>query len=432
MGDSMVSALCWLAAMAIALGALVLGHDPIAALALVVAAVATAAGRRSVRAEHTALVDGMEAVGVAAVGVAVAATSKSPVLIGAGAAIAFAAVVQQYAALVFAHLVRGRAALAGPPIGAIAMLGLAIVLAAGRPVLALVALACWCAIDCTWSAIVRGIAVAQHDRARVRPPILPPLAGRARWRRLGHGIATARDTAFWGLVVARPLARVVLQLVAEQRWITPNRITVASIAVCLAAAVAIVEDAAVAAIAMIGIRSVLDSLDGQLARYRACGTSLGSYVDKVSDLFCWGALFAALGIRAHAAEQAPAYLLLPLIAALALALLGFSLWLSRALLPAAAAPSAPPSRIGFAAWAGSLWRIVLFEEPDFYLWIALAVATARYDLFVPCIAGAYVLRVMVLAIARAGIARTAARTIGVKTAERASASELAKAKESLA
>jgi hypothetical protein len=86
-----------------------------------------------------------------------------------------------------------------------------------------------------------------------------------------------------------------------------------------------------------------------------------------------------------------------LAAALLLALSGFSLWLARAMSSTPGAP-APHTQL---AWAKHLWRIVLFEEPDFYLWIALAIATARYDLFVPFIAAAYAARALGVVLHRA-------------------------------
>ena len=406
MGELICAAIGWLAATALALGALVLGNDEIAAFALAAATVVALAARHLLRrtsdAPPRSLVDGIEAVGVAAVGVTVAAASRSPAIIAACAAIAFAALVQQYAALVYAHIARRREALVGAPLGVTVGGGFVAFLLLGRPTLLVVVLACWAMAECVWSAVVRGLAIANTDSLLVRAPVLPKLDGRARWLRLGEGLASSRDTAFWGLVVARPIARVVLQLVVEVRAITPNRITAVSIASGFAAAGVIATGGSVAlAITLIGIRSVLDSMDGQLARYRACGSNFGSYLDKVSDLFAWGALFAALGMRAFAYASTPAMLLLPLVAANVLASCGFALWLARALAPSN--PMTPPhARLGLAAWAKSLWRIVLFEEPDFYLWIALAIATARYDLFVPFIAGAYVARALVLAIARVG------------------------------
>ena len=405
MGEILLAAIGWLAAMAIALGALVFGHDVVAAFALAAAASATLLCRHLLRraddAPPSSLVDGFEAVGVAAVGVTVAAASTTPVVMVASAAIAFAAIVQQYATLVYTHIARRRHALVGAPMSLAVLAAFVVYLLAGRPTLVLVALASWAMVESVWSSLVRGHAIAQTDSLLVRAPVLPVLHGRARWQRLGEGLASSRDTAFWGLVVARPLARALLQLLAEQRWLTPNRVTLASLACCFGAAALIAFGGSVVlAIVLIGLRSVLDSMDGQLARYRACGSSFGSYFDKVSDLFAWGALLGALGVRAYTHTPAKLMLLLPLVAAILLAICGFALWLARSLAPVAASP-APPVELGLAAWAKGLWRIVLFEEPDFYLWIALAVATARYDLFVPLIAAAYAARAVVIVIHRA-------------------------------
>ncbi|MDQ3340158.1 MAG: CDP-alcohol phosphatidyltransferase family protein [Myxococcota bacterium] len=405
MGEIILAAIGWLAATAIALGALVFGHDVIAALALAAAASTTLLARHLLRraedAPPSSLVDGIEALGVAAVGITIAATSGSPSVICACAAIAFAAVVQQYATLVYAHITRRRDALVGAPMGLAVLGGVVVYLLLGRPPAVVIALAAWAIVECVWSSLVRGYTIAHTDRSLVRPPVLPKLEGRARWLRLGEGLASSRDPAFWGLVVARPIARIVLQLVVEQRWITPNRITLASIACCFGAAALIATGGSIAlAIVLVGVRSVLDSMDGQLARYRACGSNFGSYLDKVSDLFAWGALLAALGVRAYAHTPSKVMLLLPLAAAILLAISAFSLWLARSLVPTT--PSTTPhARLGGTAWAKSLWRIVLFEEPDFYLWIALALATARYDVFVPFIAAAYAARALGVVVHRA-------------------------------
>jgi phosphatidylglycerophosphate synthase len=406
MGEILLAAIGWLAATALALGALVFGHDVVAALALAAAASATLLTRHLLRrvddAPPSTLVDGIEAVGVAAVGVTIATASSAPSVIVAAGAIAFAAIVQQYATLVYTHIARRRDALVGAPMSLAVLGGIAVYLLLGRPTAVIIALAAWAIVECVWSSLVRGHTIAQTDRLLVQPPVLPRLDGRARWRRLGEGLASSRDPAFWGLVVARPIARALLYVVAEQRWITPNRITVASTACCFGAAALIATGSSIAlAIVLVGVRSVLDSMDGQLARYRACGSNFGSYFDKVSDLFAWGALLAALGIRAYAHTPSRVMLVLPLVAAILLAISGFSLWLARSLAAPTPPSPAPNLELGAAAWAKSLWRIVLFEEPDFYLWIAIALATARYDVFVPFIAAAYAARALGVVVHRA-------------------------------
>jgi phosphatidylglycerophosphate synthase len=350
---------------------------------------------------------------VAAMAIAIAVRSRQPMTIVAGCALAFAALTREYTTLVGAHILRAagwgaRTHRAGAIGIAIALI---VYLVLDAPESSLIAIAGASVLWAMYDAIAGGVALARREARESRPVrARARLHGSARWNRLGEGSAAARDPAFWGLVIARPLARVALQGLAEQTWLTPNRITAASVVCCLSAAGLIGADlgtaATVLAIVLIGLRSVLDSMDGQLARYRACGSQLGSYVDKVSDLFCWGALFGALGVRAYAAEPAVSMLLLPLFAGTWLALSGMALWLARAM--AAASPAAAASAVGPAtAWGRNLWRIVLFEEPDFYLWISLAVVTRRYDLFIPLIAGGHVARGLVLVIARASSVLTA-------------------------
>lgn len=397
----------WVAASGIALVALVLGWDRLGAVALAAALIGGWIATRSAPRPPRALVAGLLSISVAGLAIAIAARAQQPITIGAGCAIAFAVLTREYSALVGAHILRAaawdpRPHRAGAVVIALALIAY-LVLDESEPALVAIAAASvlWGAFD----AVAGGVAIARRELRETRPAApRARLDGSVRWSQLGESSAAARDPAFWGLVIARPLARGALQLLAEQAWLTPNRITAASVVCCLTAAGLIAGDAGTVvttlAIVLIGIRSVLDSMDGQLARYRACGSQLGSYVDKVSDLFCWGALFGALGLRAYAAEPAVSMLLLPLFAGTWLALSGMALWLARAMAsasPAAAAPLAIRT-----AWARNLWRIVLFEEPDFYLWISLAVVTRRYDLFVPLIAGGHVARGLVLVIARAG------------------------------
>ena len=169
MGASICAALGWLSAIAIALVALATGHDVVAAFALAAAATSTLVTRHLLRrtsdAPPSTLVDGIEAVGVAAVGVTVAAASGSPAVIGASLTIAFAAIVQQYASLVYAHIARRRDALVGAPMAFAVTGGYVAFLLGGRPALLIVALACWAMVECVWGALVRGHAIASAHAA---------------------------------------------------------------------------------------------------------------------------------------------------------------------------------------------------------------------------------------------------------------------------
>ena len=381
----------WLLSTAAAVALAALGLDPQAGAAF---AVAVLVRQLAVSEARARLVSGLSAIGVAAVAAAIAASAHEPGALVAAAGIAFALLAREYANLVAAEPPGMRPVLVEG--------GLVAYLVHGRPFGLIVAVA---VLALAWSlatAIAGGLAAARRDRPS--PPRTQVLHGRARWTRLGDGLRAARDPAFWGLAIARPAARALLFPLAEQRWLTPNLVTAVSVVCCAAAAVLIATGTATAAaIALVFARSVLDSVDGQLARYREAGSQLGSYVDKVSDQFCWAMLYAALGVRAFADTGSRAMLLLPLAAGLWFALSSTALWLARALAPAAPSSSGAPP----APWARSLWRIVLFEEPDFYLWISLAVITARFDIFVPLIAAGHAARGLVLALARAGSVVTA-------------------------
>ncbi len=401
-----------MAASGIALVAVALGWDRLAAVALATALLGGWIATRIEPRPPRALVAGLLSISVAAMAIAIAARTRQPVTIGAACAIAFAVLTREYIALVGAHILRAATWGTRPhrPGAVVIALALIAYLALGPHDRLLITSAAAAVLWAAWEAIAGGVALARREARETGPrQARARLDGSARWSRLGEGSAAARDPAFWGVVIARPLARFALQALAEQRWLTPNRITAASVVCCLTAAGLIAADvstaATVFAIVLIGIRSVLDSMDGQLARYRACGSQLGSYADKVSDLFCWGALFGALGLRAYSSEPAVSMLLLPLFAGTWLALSGMALWLARAMAQATPSGAAHPGPAR--AWVKNLWRIVLFEEPDFYLWISLAVMTRRYDLFIPLIAGGHVARGLVLVIARAGNVLTA-------------------------
>ncbi len=400
---SLPMALVALAVSAIAVGALATHRD-------VVAIVAVTCGAALARGRGRALEVGCGAAVVLAAG----ASSGTAILVVAAAGLAFATLLEEYAAAVFRGIVAAAAVgteLIGRPLVSVGLLRgappvvIAVFLASGRGPPVRGAAAGGAIAGRVWPTLARGRAIHRLDGSRGAAAPQAPRSGRARWRHLGDALAAARDDAFWGLCVARPLARLTLMGTAERRWLTPNRITAASIVVCFAAAALLLADdgaaATAIAIALIGVRSVLDSMDGQLARYRGASSLLGSFVDKVSDLFCWGALYGAVAARAHQTEPSVWSLLVPLGGAVLLAFQGVTMWLTREAAPPRSASVSPAGAVGVAAWARSLWRVVLFEEPDFYLWIALAVATGRYDLFMLVVAASYGIRCAFFSVRRA-------------------------------
>lgn len=126
-----------------------------------------------------------------------------------------------------------------------------------------------------------------------------------------------QETAFTPIFLHRPLAILFLIPLADIRWITPNRITTVSIVMRLVTAWLILPErfygphettgVLVAAVVLWHLGSVLDAMDGALARYRGVSSALGRYYDKVSDRVLSLALVLALGLRpvAHAEELLP-------------------------------------------------------------------------------------------------------------------------------
>jgi CDP-diacylglycerol---glycerol-3-phosphate 3-phosphatidyltransferase len=88
----------------------------------------------------------------------------------------------------------------------------------------------------------------------------------------------------------------------ENSWITPNKLTAAGVTLCLAAAVLVwleYRDEHLffwlgAAVFIVG--SVLDILDGALARATGKGTPFGAFIDSTTDRIGEAAVLAAIGL----------------------------------------------------------------------------------------------------------------------------------------
>lgn len=207
-------------------------------------------------------------------------------------------------------------------------------------------------------------------------------------------------------LVMRPITIAVMLLVADWRFLTPNRLTTLG-NLCKAAAAALIvaradAPATIAAVVLLQLGLLFDHLDGTMARYRRAFTRLGSFYDKVSDLVTWFAISMALGWRAYLATGRAGYLVLAAGAAFALDAMGYMKWLHAAegerlrWLEAREDPAAavaqrtapiqvagPParSRRDWLVWlARMLPQVVRFEETDLFFWIGLGLLIGRPDL----------------------------------------------------
>jgi len=205
-----------------------------------------------------------------------------------------------------------------------------------------------------------------------------------------------QSSEFYARLVMRPLTILVLLLVGDWRWLTPNRVTtMANAAKFLGAALLVVDHHAygLAAALLIQVGLLLDHLDGTLARYRGCTTTFGAFYDKVSDALTWLAITGAVGWAAYRDSGDARLPIAAVASAYALLVLGYMKWIVVAeqkkldwvqsrRIPRAVV-QAPPSRTP-RQWAGwflsSLLRIVMFEEVDLFFWIGLGIVLDRLEL----------------------------------------------------
>jgi phosphatidylglycerophosphate synthase len=92
----------------------------------------------------------------------------------------------------------------------------------------------------------------------------------------------ARD-AWWTVLVVDPIAAPLLRVIATLRAITPNRITVASVAVAICSAIEWVRSDAITAAILFQLAFLLDCMDGKLAHLRHSDSAYGAWLDAASD-----------------------------------------------------------------------------------------------------------------------------------------------------
>lgn len=174
---------------------------------------------------------------------------------------------------------------------------------------------------------------------------------------------------WWSRVFATPVAYGALLVVADWRWITPNRLTFLSLATALYACLMIATGEEVSfliAAAVIQISYILDCMDGQLARYRNTSSRFGAFADKWSDYVKFPAILLALTMAAFHRDPS----LTPVV-------LGFAAVFLVCYLPFQKSLAA--SELGIAPWSvlsrpdfvSRNLRFFLFEEAQWYLAVSV-------------------------------------------------------------
>lgn len=199
-----------------------------------------------------------------------------------------------------------------------------------------------------------------------------------------------RNQDWWSIVLGGPIAQIIAAVVADMRWITPNRVTWLAFALKLACAPLVLvgsRHADIAATICMQLNVVLDCLDGVLARYRKAGSVTGAFLDKVTDavgLLALGGAFAARVYR-DTGDHVAALLLIGACALWSVRV--YAYWVVAYIEKDKGAPRLTATadnrkdfgslsfaeRLGY--YAASTWRIALFAEADLFFWLGLALIT---------------------------------------------------------
>lgn len=119
--------------------------------------------------------------------------------------------------------------------------------------------------------------------------------------------ANPADWEFTSVLISRPVNFLILHIMGDWKFITPNLVTIAGFACFLAAsAVLFLNPSAHFLIAaLLFARLILDDLDGMLARYRGGGSNFGSYLDKVTDIIGFFVFLTVLGHLVYKQTSTP-------------------------------------------------------------------------------------------------------------------------------
>lgn len=98
--------------------------------------------------------------------------------------------------------------------------------------------------------------------------------------------AKKQKDGWWASLFSGPSANLLLPLIADVKWITPNCVTSSSLAICLIACSFISIGSHLFLIIgalLLQLVFIVDCLDGQLARYRNACSNFGAWYDRVTD-----------------------------------------------------------------------------------------------------------------------------------------------------
>ncbi len=206
-----------------------------------------------------------------------------------------------------------------------------------------------------------------------------------------RAMRTRWNSEWWSVMLGGPVGNFLNAFIADVSWITPNGLTWVSF-LCKLAAVPLLLlgtwSADLAVIALFQAHTVLDCMDGSLARYRKRPSAMGAFLDKTTDMIGLLGIMTALGWRAFQQSGDALALVVAMLIAGGTLLRFYVYWVVLHLEREAkvAAPSVGDKRFDYSTlttgqrallYLKSMTKVVFFSEADFYFWFALGLAIDR-------------------------------------------------------
>ncbi|WP_181411111.1 CDP-alcohol phosphatidyltransferase family protein [Nocardioides humi] len=127
---------------------------------------------------------------------------------------------------------------------------------------------------------------------------------------------TARPRDIWTRLAIDPLADPLARALARLAWVTPNRVTVVSGLLGVAAAGCLATGRLRLGGILFLLRFFADCVDGKVARLQGSGSHRGALLDVATDVVCVTAAYAGLAVWAVRHDHADPAVAAALLAAL--------------------------------------------------------------------------------------------------------------------
>jgi phosphatidylglycerophosphate synthase len=213
-------------------------------------------------------------------------------------------------------------------------------------------------------------------------------APRRRFAERYRRMRTRWNEEWWSIVFGGPIGNLANAAIADIAWITPNRLTWLSFLCKLASAPLLLAGFDIAAVVLFQLHTVLDCMDGSLARYRQASSMMGAFLDKVTDMIGLLAITAAYGWRVYADTGDAIAIVVALMISGLLLVRFYAYWVVAHLeRERGGKPTAGrDKRVDYSTlsfrerairYAKSMWKIVELGESDLYFWLGLGVVLGR-------------------------------------------------------